>query len=137
MLDRLHLNDRVHLLGERNDVPEILNCADAGVLSSLNETGPLAILEYMASGLPFAATDTGEIAGAVRDLNVGFLTPPGDHHALAGSLLSLIEMSEIRRQEMGERGRSEVGSRFSQKMAIRQIQRVYDDLLGLTTSQPG
>lgn len=130
MADRLGIGDQVHLLGARSDVAGLLAGADAGVLSSKNETGPLAILEYMAAGLPFVATDTGEIARAVKELDVGFVPPPRDHHEVADALAALLSLSDAERRAMGARGRHEAETRFAQGLSVRGIERIYDELLG-------
>src|SRR6185436_9683586 len=52
--------DRVHLLGLRNDVAELLASADAFVLPSRSEGLPLELLEAMFAGLPIVATRVGE-----------------------------------------------------------------------------
>ncbi len=131
MLDRLGIGDVVHLVGTRSDIAGILAGADAGVLSSKNETGPLAILEYMAAGLPFVATDTGEIAAAVKQLGVGFVPPPRDHHEMADALIALMGLDEDGRRAMGARGRSEAEAHFAQDRAVRKIEHLYEQLLGL------
>ncbi|WP_421121279.1 glycosyltransferase [Aquihabitans daechungensis] len=77
MVEKLGIEDSIAVFGETDDAPGVLAGADAALLSSKNETGPLVVLEYMASGLPFVATDVGEITHAVRDLGVGLrLHPP-------------------------------------------------------------
>jgi glycosyltransferase involved in cell wall biosynthesis/predicted O-methyltransferase YrrM len=53
--------DRVRLLGQRWDVAEWLDAADAFVLPSESEGLPLAIIEAMAKGLPVAATAVGGV----------------------------------------------------------------------------
>lgn len=131
MIERLGIEGSVHILGPRNDVPGLLAGADAALLSSKNETGPLVVLEYMASGVPFVATDTGEITHAVRDLNVGFVPAPRDHHELAAALAELVRMSHKERNAMGDRGRRTVAARFDQKEVTRAVEQVYEVVLGL------
>ena len=131
MLDRLGLRQLVHVLGERSDIPALLAGADAAVLSSKNETGPLVILEYMAAGLPFVATDTGEIAAAVRDLEVGFVPAPRDHHEVGDALAALLRMSPAERARMGEHGRRTVAELFSQELATAAVEATYRKVLGL------
>ena len=46
--------------------PHCWQAPTPAVFSSKNESGPLVLLEYMASSLPFLATETGEIAHAVK-----------------------------------------------------------------------
>lgn len=125
MMSRFDLDDLVRIAGARDDVPALLAGADAAVLSSKNETGPLVVLEYMASGLPFVATDTGEIAQAVRDLDVGLVPAPRDHHEVADALATLLRLSPDERRRMGERGRAAVESHFSQRLSTRNVEEVY------------
>jgi glycosyltransferase involved in cell wall biosynthesis len=134
MAERLGIRDRVHDIGEQDDVPELLAGADAAVLSSKNETGPLVILEYMAAGLPFLATDTGEIAAAVRDLGVGYIRPPRDHYEVADGLEELMRATPSERRDMGSRGRDIARAQFSQALATARIEAIYREVLALRGS---
>lgn len=129
MIERLGLEESIHLYGPSDNMPGVLAGADVAVLSSKNETGPLVVLEYMASGLPFAATDTGEITHAVRDLDVGFIPAPRDPAEMADALTSLLRMSAEERRAMGERGRVAAHEQFAQTVVTRQIETVYESLL--------
>jgi glycosyltransferase involved in cell wall biosynthesis len=79
----------VRVLGERLDVPEILNAADVACLSSSAEGVPMALLEAMALGKPVVATDVGGIPEAVEHENTGLLVPAGDVESFATALLRL------------------------------------------------
>lgn len=57
----LDLEDRVSLLGVRQDVRELLRTADAFVMHSQREGLPLAVLEAGAEGLPVVSTPVGAI----------------------------------------------------------------------------
>ncbi len=95
------------------------------------------ILEYMASRLPFVATETGEIAHAVKDEGVGILTEPRDYLALADGLAALLDMTAEQRADMGERGRQLVIEEFEQHVVVRQVEAIYDQLLGLSGQSSG
>ncbi|MEZ5138960.1 MAG: glycosyltransferase [Acidimicrobiales bacterium] len=131
MIERLGIGDTVSILGPTTDPPAVLAAADAGILSSKNETGPLVVLEYMASALPWIASDTGEIVRAVRDADVGFVVPPRDHLALADALERLVTMPGDERRAMGERGRDLVRTTFDQPLVTRKIEQVYELVLGM------
>jgi glycosyltransferase involved in cell wall biosynthesis len=133
MLERLKIDHLVRTIGVRNDAPSLMAGADAGVFSSKNESGPLVILEYMASRLPFVATETGEIAHAVKDEGVGILTEPRDYLALADGLAALLDMTAEERAAMGERGRQLVIEEFEQQVVVRQVEAIYDHLFGLSS----
>ena len=131
MIERLGVGPSVHLLGSRHDAPALIAGADAGLATSKNETGPLVVLEYMAGGVPFVATDTGEIAQAVRDLGVGWVTPPRDARALAGALRQLLALAPDERRAMGRRAQLEAARHFDQRDVTRTVERIYQAALGL------
>ncbi len=84
------LGARVHLLGFRHDVANLLSAADVFVLPSLWEVLPLALVEAMFAGLPIVATDTGEVRAALAGGEAGLLVRPGDVDALAEALRRLL-----------------------------------------------
>lgn len=131
MLDRLGISHLVHPIGARDDAPAILAGADAAVFSSKNESGPLVLLEYMASALPFVATETGEIAHAVRVADVGILVEPRDYQALAHALSRLLSMSPEDRAAMGERGLMMVAEQFEQGVVVKEVEQIYRCMLGI------
>jgi glycosyltransferase involved in cell wall biosynthesis len=62
---------RLHLLGLRADISNVLAGADAFVLPSLSEGLPLALLEAMFSGCPIVASDVGEVRAVLGDGTAG------------------------------------------------------------------
>lgn len=102
--DRLGLGERVFLLGQRDDVPELLAGFDVFVLSSRTEGYSLALVEASAAGLPIVATDVGGNREIVGHERTGVLVPSEDPQALAGAMLSLLEDPDARAR-LGEAGR--------------------------------
>jgi len=96
--------ERVHLLGLRSDIPDILAAADIFALASEWEGLPLAVIEAMAAGLPVVATRVGSVPEAVDHGRTGLLVAPGDQSALVDSLRSLAQDPD-RRREMGAAAR--------------------------------
>lgn len=84
------VTDRVHFLGDRNDVHELLQGLDLFVLSSVSEGYSLALLEAGAAALPIVATDVGGSSEIIRNGETGRLVPPGEPIALAETMLSLL-----------------------------------------------
>ena len=82
----LGLADRVHLLGIRRDVAEIIAASDVFVLPSLNEGLSQALLEAMALGVPVIATDVGGTADAVVPGRTGWLVAAADSSGLATAI---------------------------------------------------
>ncbi len=59
LAESLGLAEAVHFLGQRQDVPDLLNAMDIFVLPSYSEGVSLALLEAMAAGLPVIASRGG------------------------------------------------------------------------------
>jgi glycosyltransferase involved in cell wall biosynthesis len=85
------LGDCITLLGNRNDVPALLEGADLLLMSSAWEGFPIALLEATASGLPFVATDVGGCREVADLCGNGVLVTPGDPQALADAIADLID----------------------------------------------
>jgi glycosyltransferase involved in cell wall biosynthesis len=90
----LGIADRVHLLGLRDDVDQVLAAGDVFVQPSLSEGLPLAILEAMGAGLPIVATSVGGVPEALGAGEAGILVPPGDPEALGAAIAELVESSD-------------------------------------------
>ena len=84
------VGDRVHLLGLRGDVPNLLAGADIFAHPSLSEGLPLALLEAMFAGRAIVASDVGEVPTVLAHGEAGLLVPPGDAPALAAALDRLL-----------------------------------------------
>jgi glycosyltransferase involved in cell wall biosynthesis len=122
----LNLADRVHFLGPRTDVPDLLNAMDIFVLPSYSEGLSLALLEAMAAGLPVIATAVGSTAEVVRDGDTGLLIPPRDTAALADALARLLA-DPAWAQELGARARACVRERYSLERLGRKINALYEE----------
>ncbi len=95
-------------LGERSDVPALMEAADALVLSSSSEGLPNVIMEALSHGTPVVSTDVGGVRELVDHGASGYLVPPRDDKALAHGMLELMARSAVERERMGERGRQRI-----------------------------
>ena len=105
------VGDRLHLLGLRDDVPDLLAAADAFVLPSRSEGLPLALLEAMFAGLPIVATRVGEIPAALQEGAAGLLVSPGRPDELAVAIERILSDAELARQ-LGRRARERAVAEF-------------------------
>ncbi len=103
----LALAERVHFLGQRNDIPALLRNADLYVQASAWEGFGIAAVEAMASGLPLVITDVAGLREVVSD--AGVRVPPGDPDSLARALTDLLA-DERRRADLSRRARTRAQS---------------------------
>ncbi|WP_310467753.1 glycosyltransferase [Sphingomonas sp.] len=85
------LENVVTILGDRADVPALLQRAQLFLISSAWEGLPIALLEATVSGLPFIATDVGGCAEVAAAAGNGVIVPPGDPAAFAAALAALVD----------------------------------------------
>jgi len=127
LIDKLHIENRLILLGWRRDIPEIMNCIDILVLTSLWEGLPRVFPQAMASGIPIVATKVNGAPEAIRNDINGFLLAPGDIGGMSEKIIYLIKHPEKAR-EMGKKGKIFVKEFDIWKMMEKQ-EELYKDLL--------
>ncbi len=124
----LGIAQHVAFLGRRADVPAILRCSAAGVLSSAFEGLPMSLLEYGMAGLATVASNAGQSAEVLDHGRAGILVPPGDAGALAGGLLSLLRSPQLRANLGGEL-RRRVRERYGAAAVIPELCTIYETVL--------
>jgi glycosyltransferase involved in cell wall biosynthesis len=118
------LQDRVHFLGTRRDVPALLAASDSFVLPSLWEGLPVALVEAMASGLPVIATEVSGTRQVMVAERTGWLVPPGDAARLADAMLDLLADPERACTRAGA-GRERVVERFAAHHQAEHLARLF------------
>nr|WP_315846849.1 glycosyltransferase family 4 protein [uncultured Achromobacter sp.] len=103
----LGLQDRIHLMGMRRDVPNLLAGFDVFALATQQEASGTVYVEAQASGLPVIGTDVGGVSEMFRNGETGILVPPKNPQALTEALQRLIDDPALRRR-MGDAGRKMV-----------------------------
>ena len=106
------LDGAVTLLGQRDDVPDLLAAMDIVVQSSRREAMAQATLEAMAAGRAVVSTTTVGADEAIDDGVSGVLVPVRDTAALADRLVALA-LDPARRRALGEAARQRIAERFT------------------------
>jgi glycosyltransferase involved in cell wall biosynthesis len=112
--DTMGVNEHVHFLGFRQDIPSLLAASDFFVLPSLWEGLPMALIEAMASGLPVVATAVSGSNQVIVDGVSGLLVPPGNAAELEGAILRVLSDAELA-QALGEAAQDRVATFFGAK----------------------
>ncbi len=88
-IETLGLSAAVQLLGQREDVPNLLKTLDLFVMSSSEEGLGTTVLDAMAAGVPVVATAGGGIPEMVRDGETGLLSPVNNPRLLAENIVRM------------------------------------------------
>jgi sugar transferase (PEP-CTERM/EpsH1 system associated) len=114
----------VQLLGERSDIPELLNAMDVYVLSSRSEGLNLTLLEAMSCRLPIIATKVGGNPEVVEHGVTGFLVPPGDDVSLIHAIRGMLDAPEEKKR-MGLEGENRAHKLFSLRRMLEEYNAIY------------
>ncbi|MBI3408466.1 MAG: glycosyltransferase [Planctomycetes bacterium] len=124
---KLGLENRLHLLGHRDDVKDLHQGFDVYVQTSDTEGIPNAVLEAMALETPVVATDVGGTKEIISDGVHGWLTPRRDAEALAQAIgEALSEPARTARIVHAARHRIENELSFSAR--LRAVEAIYEEL---------
>jgi len=118
----LKVEKQVKFLGERADVPAILQVLDCFVLSSLWEGMPNSILEAQAAGVPVVTTDAGGAPELVSHLETGIVVRKSDPLSLGHGIVKTLLYPE-EALKMAQRAKQRLADFSIEKMVAR-----YEDL---------
>lgn len=122
------LEDRVQLLGQRSDIPDLLAACDLFAMPSRAEGLGIAALEAMAAGRPVVASRVGGLGEVVLDDQTGRLVPPGEVGALASALSELCADAELRAR-LGKAGPGRVADGFLAEQMVEAYEQLYREVL--------
>jgi glycosyltransferase involved in cell wall biosynthesis len=122
------LEGQVHIVKNRNDVPDLLALADIFVMPSLWEGLPMALLEAMNAGKAVVASATSGIPEAIDHGTDGLLVPPGDVGALADALASLLT-DPNQRAALGEAAMQRAHRDFTIQVMADRYEALYREAL--------
>jgi glycosyltransferase involved in cell wall biosynthesis len=116
--------DRFELLGERDDVPDLLASFEVFAFPSRFEGLCLAVIEAQAAGVPVVATPVGGIKETVVDGETGRLVPVGDVEALAAAITATLDDPDSARR-LADAARTRVLERFAVERMVAETLALY------------
>jgi len=119
--------DRVHFLGQCDDVHVWYPHAAMLVLTSKHEGFGRVLVEAMAQGTPIVAYAVGGVPEVFEDGKQGFLIAPNDIHAMASACQRLLE-DESLHANMGQAGKKRA-QYFSLDKHVSEVVSVYQQLV--------
>lgn len=125
----LGVAERVHFLGRRRDVRDVLRACDLYVQPSHYEGLSIAMLEALDVGLPMVSTEVDGVSDVfAQDADGALVCPVGDIDGLADRVVTLAGDSELRRR-LGSRAQERVRSAFTVRRMCDDYMELYERLL--------
>lgn len=112
-----NLQLQVYMYGSCKDTKAILQQCQIGVLTSISEGLPLAILEYGLHKLAVVSTSVGEIPSVIQNKAEGILVAHDDKKEFIASVLKLIEDKQYR-LTLGANFQNKVIENYSEEKII-------------------
>lgn len=119
---------RIYFLGAQENVEEIVNTFDIGILATFTEGISNTIMEYMALKKTVIATAGGGTNEIINNNETGYLVLPKDSVDLADKILFLLNNNDTR-EKFGIEGYNRIVKYFSMDRMADEYIKVYNNLL--------
>ena len=124
----LGMADKVHFLGHRDDIFDVIRALDIFVFCSDHEGLPMALLETLYLGVPVVARPVGGIAEVIQDNVTGVCVRSADPTDLAFACTSLLQ-DDARRARIAHAGAAHVAAHFTARHTSEQTASLYRSLI--------
>lgn len=119
--------DNVILMGERNDINNVLVGLDFLVLSSKSEAFPMVLGEAMSCGVPCITTDVGDAKYIVGD--TGICVDKENSECLAQGIIEALNWSSKLYKEKSRLARHRIESEFSLEKVVDKYMDLYSEVV--------
>ena len=127
-VDSAGLTDRFRMMGAHNDIVPCLAAFDVGVQCSRSESFSGSLVEYMAAGLPIAASAVGGNVEAISHEQTGLLYDVNDPNGLVSTISALL--SDLGKAlQYGESAREAAFAHYSEEACVKAHERYYTDIM--------
>ena len=121
--------DRVHFLGFRKDILNVVAACDVFVLSSLfGESITKSVIEAMSLGKPAIITDIEGNIELIENGIQGFVTPVRNSKAMAQAIVKMVDNPE-KTTEMGKAAKARIENELSSKQTVFKLKELYEKTL--------
>ena len=127
LIQQLHLEDHVELMGFRYDVDRILQTVDVAVSSSSQEGLPVNIMEAMATGIPLVVSNCRGNRDLVKDGENGFVIQDDSPEMFADKIRRLYS-DETLRLRMSQANLVEI-QKYATGNVLEEMKGIYQGLL--------
>lgn len=120
------LQENVFIYGERENIAALLKQAHLGVLTSVSEGLPLALLEYGSAGLPVVSTKVGACPEVIGE--TGILVPALEPISLASGIEKYLNNKKLREND-GGKFKQRVEEIFSEEIIVRKVFELFETIV--------
>ena len=123
IISKSEMKKKVHFLGYRKDINNILSSSDIFIICTKHETLCMSLQEAGINGLPLIATNVGGIP-EVFDESCGFLIENLDIDGFANAIKTLKDNKDMR-VRMGINAKNKIMSDFDPEVILSKLNKAY------------
>lgn len=125
LANNLKLNNNVHFLGFRRDIPKLLKISDIAISSSKQEGLPVNIMEAMFIGLPIIVTNCRGNRDLIKNNVNGFIVEQEDNNNFINKIEELYNNEELRK-EFGKNNKKDI-KKYLLKNILKDMIAIYEE----------
>ena len=125
---QLGIENRIHFLGFRKDIKELLSISDLFLFASKREGLSRSIMEAMCAGLPCVVSNIRGNVDLIDDNNGGFVVSPKDVKGFANAINRILSMEPSERKGMGNYNKNKI-KKFDINLVKQQMLEIYHEVL--------
>ena len=130
LINASQMRERIHVVGYRNDAPELIAASDVLIQPSIDGEGlPRVILESLAYGTPVIASANPGSMEIIEDNVNGFIVPIKDSSAIADRLRTLHDSPETLKT-LSDNSQHILENEMSHQTTVKHYIEYFESLLG-------
>ncbi|MBN2789746.1 MAG: glycosyltransferase [Candidatus Delongbacteria bacterium] len=119
--------NKILIMDRRENIEEIINVCDIGVLATYSEGISNSVLEYMALGKPAIASGSGGLKEIIDSGKSGYVLNEGDHIGMANKISELIS-DPAKMSSFGNESRKTIERNFSITSMVNSMISLYKEV---------
>ncbi len=122
------ISEKVHFLGARNDIPDILAELDLFIFSSFHEGLPIAMIEAMLAKVPLIISDIEPLMEASENGKFAEVFPLQNAEILSEKVLQLLKNKDLR-DDLANRAFDFANEKFSIEAHLKNLKNLYEKII--------
>lgn len=125
LVDRLNLNNQIHFLGFRKDIPMLLKISDLAITSSKQEGLPVNVMEAICCGLPVVATACRGNRDLIKDGKNGYVVGINDKKEFCKKVIMMTKLNKLEKERIQEENKNIIQDYCLEKVMSKLVE-VYE-----------
>ena len=125
LVDRLNLNNQIHFLGFRKDIPMLLKISDLAITSSKQEGLPVNVMEAICCGLPVVATACRGNRDLIKDGKNGYVVGINDKKEFCKKVIMMTKLNKLEKEKIQEENKNIIQDYCLEKVMSKLVE-VYE-----------